>query len=247
MKSYIRNVDMREGIKEIPDKSIQLILADLPYGQTEIEWDIKIDMNDLWNEWWRILKDNGVIVLYGVQPFTSYLVQSQINFFKYSLVWKKSRVGGFAQAPYRVLNQHEDLLVFSKAGMTKNSRNRILYNPQGVVEINKTMKGKTENGLRKGRKAQSDYVQKYTNYPTSILEYSSDGKPIHPTQKPIDLNEFLIKSYTNEEDFIFDPCYGSGSAIIAAKNINRKYIGFELNNEYYEKTKNIINGEHNVI
>jgi site-specific DNA-methyltransferase (adenine-specific) len=241
MKSYIENVDMRLGVDKIPDNSIQLILADLPYGQTEIGWDIKIDMNELWNDWWRILKPNGTIVLYGVQPFTSYLVNSQQENFKYSLVWKKSRVGGFAQAPYRFLNTHEDLLVFSKAGIAKNSKNRILYNPQGVIEINKTVKGKKENSLRMGRKTQKDYVQKYTNYPNSILEFKSDAKPTHPTQKPGQLNEYLIKTFTNDGDFILDPCFGSGSAIFAAKNINRNYIGFELDSEYYNIVNKIIN------
>jgi site-specific DNA-methyltransferase (adenine-specific) len=242
MKSYIENIDMRLGIKKIPDNSVQLILADLPYGQTEIDWDTKIDMVELWDDWWRILKPNGTIVLYGVQPFTSYLVDSQKENFKYSLVWKKSRVGGFAQAPYRFLNTHEDLIIFSKAGLAKNSKNRILYNPQGVVEINKTMKGKKENSLRMGRKTQKDYVQKYTNYPNSILEFKSDAKPTHPTQKPIQLNEYLIKSFTNEGDLIMDPCFGSGSAIFAAKNINRKYIGFEFDSKYFNIVNNIING-----
>lgn len=235
--NLIYNEDMREAIKRVEDKSVQLIIADLPYGQTEISWDIKIDMNDLWCEWWRVLKDNGTIVLYGAQPFTSYLVSSQLSNFKYSLVWKKSRVGGFAQAPYRILNEHEDILVFSKAGLAKNSKNRILYNPQGVVEINKEMKGKSENSLRKGRKKQENYVQRFTNYPKSILEYKSDAKPIHPTQKPVELNQFLIQSFTNEGDCVLDPCFGSGSTLIASKNVGRKYIGFELDPEYFEKFK----------
>lgn len=243
MDSYIENIDMRLGVKKIPNNSVQLINADLPYGQTEIEWDKKIDMNELWSEWWRILKPNGVILLYGAQPFTSYLIQSQLDFFKYTLVWKKSRVGGFAQAPYRFLNSHEDIIVFSKAGMTKNSKNRILYNPQGVIEINKKMKGKKENSLRQGRKPQKDYLQKFTNYPISILEFKSDVKPIHPTQKPLDLNEFLIKSFTNENDFMLDPCFGSGSAILAAKKNNRNYIGFELDTEYFELLNNRLNND----
>ena len=234
MKSYIKNCDMCDGIKNIPDNSIQLIIADLPYGTTEIDWDVRINMDTLWNEWWRILKNNGSIILYGVQPFTSYLINSQLEYFKYSLVWKKSRVGGFAQAPYRILNQHEDLIIFSKAGMTNNSKNKILYNPQGVLECNKTMKGKGSNSLRANRKIQSDYIQKYTNYPKSILEFGNKGKIIHPTQKPIELNEFLIKSFSNETDFIFDPCFGSGSTIIAAINTNRKFIGFEKDESYYE-------------
>lgn len=233
MESFVKNIDMRLGIKDIPNESIQFLCADLPYGQTEIDWDVRIDMTELWNEWWRVLKPNGVIALYGVQPFTSYLVLSQEKYFKYSLVWKKSRVGGFAQAPYRILNTHEDILIFSKAGMTKNSKNRILYNPQGVVEINKEMSGKGSNSLRQNRKKQKNYIQKYTNYPQSILEYGSESNPKHPTQKPILLNEFLIKTFSNENDFVFDPCFGSGSFINAAINTNRKYLGFETSTEYF--------------
>lgn len=226
---------MRLGIKELPSESIQLIIADLPYGQTEISWDNKIDMKDLWEDWWRVLKKNGSIILYGVQPFTSYIVQSQPKYFKYSMVWKKSRMGGFAQAPYRLLNAHEDLVLFSKAGMTKNSKNRIVYNPQGVVEINKEMKGKTENSLRMGRKTQKNYIQKHTNYPNSILEFKSESKPIHPTQKPQLLNEYLINTFSNENDFVLDPCFGSGSTILASINTKRNYVGFEMDNEYYNK------------
>jgi len=233
MESYIKNIDMRIGIKDIPDNSVQFICADLPYGQTEIDWDIRIDMGELWTEWWRILKPNGVIALYGAQPFTSHLVLSQEKYFKYSLVWKKSRVGGFAQAPYRILNTHEDILIFSKAGMTKNSKNRICYNPQGIIEINKEMKGKGSNGLRQNRKKQDNYIQKYTNYPQSILEYNSEGNPKHPTQKPLKLNEFLINSFSNKGDVVMDPCFGSGSFIKAAINTSRKYIGFETSEKYY--------------
>lgn len=238
IESYIKNIDMRIGIKDIPDNSIQFISADLPYGQTEIDWDVRIDMNELWDEWWRVLKPNGVIALYGAQPFTSHLVLSQEKYFKYSLVWKKSRVGGFAQAPYRVLNIHEDILIFSKAGMTKNAKNRICYNPQGVIEINKEMKGKGGNSLRQNRKKQDNYIQKNTNYPQSILEYGSEGNPKHPTQKPLKLNEYLIKSFSNENDVVMDPCFGSGSFIRAAINTNRKYVGFEMSEKYYNNFLN---------
>jgi site-specific DNA-methyltransferase (adenine-specific) len=234
MKSYIKNCDMYDGVKDIPDNSIQLIIADLPYGTTEIDWDVRINMDTLWGEWWRILKNDGSIILYGIQPFTSYLINSQLKYFKYSLVWKKSRVGGFAQAPYRILNEHEDLIIFSKAGMTSNSKNKIVYNPQGIIECNKIMKGKGSNSLRPNRKIQNDYIQKYTNYPKSILEFGNKGKIIHPTQKPIELNEFLIKSFSNKNDFIFDPCFGSGSTIEASINTDRQFIGFEKDKSYYE-------------
>jgi site-specific DNA-methyltransferase (adenine-specific) len=238
MNSYIKNIDMRVGITEIPDNSVQFICADLPYGQTEIDWDVRINMEELWGEWWRVLKPNGVIALYGAQPFTSHIVLSQEKYFKYSLVWKKSRVGGFAQAPYRVLNTHEDIIIFSKAGMTKNSKNRILYNPQGVVEFNKEVKGKGSNSLRENRKKQDNYVQKYTNYPQSILEFNSEGNPKHPTQKPLKLNEYLIRTFSNEGDFVLDPCFGSGSFINAAINTKRNYIGFELSEKYYNNFLN---------
>jgi site-specific DNA-methyltransferase (adenine-specific) len=233
MESFVKYIDMIDGIKQVPDSSVQFICADLPYGQTEIDWDIRLDMSKLWDDWWRVLNPNGVIALYGVQPFTSYLVTSQEKYFKYSLVWKKSRVGGFAQAPYRFLNTHEDIVIFSKAGMAKNANNRILYNPQGVIEINKEMKGKGSNSLRENRKRQQNYIQKYTNYPQSILEFSSEHNPIHPTQKPLKLNELLIKTFSNENDFVLDPCFGSGSFIKAAINCNRKYIGFENSIEYF--------------
>tara|TARA_Y100000310_G_scaffold17276_1_gene17168 strand:- start:53 stop:784 length:732 start_codon:yes stop_codon:yes gene_type:complete len=236
MNSYIKNGDMRNEISLIKDNSIQLITADLPYGHTEMIWDNRLDMKELWPDWWRVLKDNGSIILFGSQPFTSYLVSSQEKFFKYSLVWQKSRVAGWAQAPYRILNEHEDILIFSKAGLTKNSKNRILYNPQGVKVLNKEVTGKGSNPLRNGRKKQENYIQKFTNYPKSILNFRSEGIPIHPTQKPLLLYEYLVKSFSNENDFVLDPCFGSGNSIIAAINTKRNYVGFEIDINYFKQT-----------
>ena len=237
MISYIKNEDMRKAILDVPNDSVQSIIADLPYGHTELDWDIRLDMEQLWSEWWRVLKDNGSIVLFGTQPFTSHLVMSQEKLFKYSLVWKKSRVSGWAQAPYRFLGEHEDILIFSKAGLAKNSKNRILYNPQGIKPLNKEMRGKGSNSLRQGRKKQKNYVQKFTNYPKSILEFGSEGKPIHPTQKPLELYKYLIQTFSNEGDLILDPCFGSGNCLLAAKHIGRHYIGFETDHGYYTQAK----------
>lgn len=222
------------GMKDIPDNYIDLICCDLPYGLTECKWDTVIDIDLLWGQYNRILKKNGTIILFGKQPFTSRLVSSNYKMFKYSLVWKKSKPGGFAQAPYKFLCEHEDILIFTEGKTTKNSKNRMTYNPQGTKKCNKKMKGKTGNTEhRKGRKKQKDYIQTTTNYPRSILEFKNEGKVKHPTQKPLKLIEYLIKTFSNENEIVLDNCMGSGTTAIACLNTNRSYIGYEKNKNYY--------------
>lgn len=237
-QGYISNICCLEGMTNIPSKSIDLICCDLPYGLTECKWDTPIDLDKLWKLYNNILKDNGTIILFGQQPFTSRLVASNYKMFKYSLVWQKSKPGGFAQAPYKVLCEHEDILVFTYGKTTKNSNNRMTYNPQGTVECNIKMKGKTgTTEHRKGRKTQDDYVQTTTNYPRSILKFNNEGKVKHPTQKPLLLIEYLIKTFSNENEVVLDNCMGSGTTAIACIKNNRKYIGFEMDTEYFEICK----------
>lgn len=223
------------GMLNIPDESVDLICCDLPYGLTECKWDTPLNLDILWENYNRILKKNGIIILFGKQPFTSRLVASNYKMFKYSLVWHKSKPGGFAQAPYKVLCEHEDILIFTYGKTTKNSKNRMTYNPQGTKPCNKKMKGKTGNTEhRKGRKTQKDYIQTITNYPRSILNFKNEGKVKHPTQKPLKLIEYLIKTFSNENETVLDNCMGSGTTAVACINYERRYIGYETDKKFYD-------------
>ena len=234
IRGIIYNESCLTGMKKIPDKSVDLICCDLPYGLTECKWDTPLDLDILWENYNRILKKNGTIILFGKQPFTSRLVSSNYKMFKYSLVWHKSKPGGFAQAPYKVLCEHEDILIFTFGKTTKNSKNRMTYNPQGTKPCNKKMKGKTGNSEhRKGRKTQKDYVQTTTNYPRSILKFKNEGKVKHPTQKPLKLIEYLIKTFSNHNEIVLDNCMGSGTTAIACINTERQYIGYETDKKFY--------------
>ena len=219
---------IEKGIK------VDMILTDPPYGTTACKWDIVIPFEPLWEQYERIIKDNGAIVLTGQQPFSSIMVLSNLKLFKYSLVWKKSRPTYFAQAPYRFMSEHEDILIFSKGGTAQNAKNRMKYNPQGLEDTYRVEKGggTKSNSFRPNRKPTKPFIQTKTNYPRSVLEFNSEGKPQHPTQKPVALFEYLIKSYSNEGDIVLDNCIGSGTTAIACINTNRNYIGFELDTTY---------------
>jgi len=231
----LHNMDCIEGMKLLPDKSIDLILTDLPYGLTECKWDSVIPLKEMWEAYKRIIRPSGAIVLFAQQPFTSMLVSSNLEMFKYSLVWKKSKTGNFAQAPYRFLCEHEDILVFSFGKVSKNGIPRMKFIPQGTTEYNIKMKGKNGNTEhREGRALQKDYVQTVTNYPRSILEFGNEGKPQHPTQKPLDICEYLIRSYTNEGDIVLDSCMGACTTAVAAIRTKRSYVGYEKEKKYYD-------------
>ena len=231
-----------DGMNKLKENSVDLICCDLPYGLTECKWDTVIDLDQLWNCYNRVLKEYGTIILFGQQPFTSRLVSSNYKMFKYSLIWQKSKPGGFAQAPYKVLCEHEDILVFTFAKTTKNARHRMTYNPQGTKPCNIEMKGKTgSTEHRKGRKTQKDYVQTVTNYPRSVLKFNNEGKVKHPTQKPLLLIEYLVKTFSNENEVVLDNCMGSGTTAIACIQNNRKYIGYEKDKKYFDVCVDRIN------
>lgn len=227
--------DYLEVVKSIPDGSVDMVLADLPYGTTTCKWDEVIPFAPLWESLHRVCADNGAIVHFAKNIFTADLVSSNKHFFRYSLVWKKSRVSNFAQAKLRFLDTHEDILVFSKGKCSKNSKICMKFNPQGLVPWGKRVKDTSHrNSHREARKGMPDYIQDFTNYPKSILEFPSDPKPVHPTQKPVPLLEYLIKTYTNEGDTVLDPTMGSGSTGVACKNLGRKFIGIEKEQNYFE-------------
>ena len=224
-------------MKDIPDKSIDMILCDLPYGTTACKWDTIIPFEPLWEQYKRIIKDNGAIVLTASQPFTTKLINSNIELFKYEWIWEKSRTVGFLNAKNAPLKKHENVLVFSKGKTANCNKNNMIYNPQGLIEINKVNKSVKQSddtvvGNRPSRN--KDYIAKYTGYPTSIIKFNNENKQIHPTQKPVKLLEYLIKTYTNEDEIVLDNCMGSGSTGVACVNTNRKFIGIELDKNYFQ-------------
>jgi len=217
-------MDCLNGMKLIDDKSIDMILCDLPYGVTaRNKWDIIIPFDKLWEQYKRIIKNNGAIVLNSQQPFTSQLIISNLKMFKYSWIWSKSQVSGFLNAKKQPLREHEDILVFYKKQCT--------YNPQmikGKLQLKNT--GGSSNNYNQFE-AQPHYSDEY--YPKSILQFPLKRfKNGHPTQKPVGLYEYLIRTYTNENELVLDNCIGSGTTAIACINTNRNYIGFELDTTY---------------
>lgn len=227
----MNKIDLRQGdclelMKEIPDKSIDMILCDLPYGTTACKWDITIPFNKLWEQYNRIIKPNGAIVLFSKQPFTTELIHSNLKNFKYGLVWKKDNHDNPLMAKKRFLNITEDINIFYKKQCT--------YKPQGIIKINKVTKQGRGESLSQKNVRKTEYLQEYTNYPRNILEFKRDLPNIHPTQKPVALLEYLIKTYTNENDIVLDNCMGSGSTGLACVNTNRNFIGIEKDERYFE-------------
>jgi site-specific DNA-methyltransferase (adenine-specific) len=220
--------DCLEGMAMIPDKSIDMILCDLPYGTTNNKWDSVIPFDKLWAQYERVIKDNGAIVLTASQPFTSALIMSNAKLFKYSWVWDKKLAGNGILAKIQPLKIHEDVVVFA--------RGKVNYFPimrKGKARIKGGIKDK--HGTFSNAEAPKVWSDEY--YPTSILEYSGAGmrsKRVHPTQKPVELFEYLIKTYTNEGDIVLDNCMGSGTTAVAALNTNRRFIGFETEPTYIE-------------
>lgn len=237
--------DCLEIMKSISDKSIDMVLADPPYGTTECKWDSAIDLNAMWNHLKRIVSPGGAIVIFGAEIFSAELIISNRDMYKYTLIWEKSKVGRFAQAKGRFLNTHEDLIVFSDGGCSSNSKRKMKYYPQGLQPFGKIVKDSShKNGHREGRAKLPDYFQEFTGYPKSILKFSSVSKTVHPTEKPVPLLEYLIKTYTIESETVLDFTMGSGSTGVACKNLNRKFIGIEKEEEYFKIAESRIrNGE----
>lgn len=223
-------------MQDIPDKKIDMILCDLPYGMTDCKWDSMIPLDALWEQYKRIIKDNGAIVLFSAQPFTTKLIHSNLKNYKYNWYWLKNYATGFCFAKYQPMRRVEDICVFYKKQPT--------YNPQGLVKLDKPRikKGKLkEDSVYDSSTLNKTYESKYTNYPKNVLEYINEAKSnknrLHPTQKPVALLEYLVKTYTNEGDIVLDNCMGSGSTGIACINTGRKFFGIELNDKYYEIAK----------
>jgi site-specific DNA-methyltransferase (adenine-specific) len=242
MEQFINKViqgDCLEVMKDIPDKSVDMILADLPYGTTACKWDTIIPFEPLWEHYKRIIKDNGAIVLTASQPFTSIAVMSNLEMFKYSWIYKKRCASNFAQAKYAPMKEHEDVLVFAKG--------KVNYYPikeerqgSGAERVKHSFSEATRHKSGEFVGAMSGEFNEMADelrYPSSVQEFNnraSGDRGFHPTQKPVALFEYLIKTYTNEGDLVLDNVAGSGTTGVACKNTNRNYILIEKEKEYID-------------
>lgn len=232
--------DCLEKMKDIPDKSIDTIICDLPYGTTACKWDVVIPFEPLWVQYKRIIKDDHAICLFASQPFTTILGASAISFLRYEWIWDKKFAGNFVQAKRMPLKVHENILVFCTTGKSP------LYYPQ-MTPRDKPIKsgGNSQSEGKAIRMKPKDYTlnKTYTEkYPETVIEYNTrEGRGLHPTQKPVALLEYLIKTYTLEGETVLDNCMGSGSTGVACVNTNRNFIGIEKDDNYFEIAKNRIN------
>ena len=227
--------DCLELMKNISDKSIDLILCDLPYGTTQNKWDEVIPFDKLWAQYNRIIKDNGAILLFAQGKFYVNLVSSNMKMFRYDLVWDKELVSGFLNAKRMPLRRHEQVAVFYKHLPTYNpqfTQGKPLHS-KGTAYQTKEL---TNNNYGDFKTTDDDRVGSTEKYPTSIMKFQKPHPSVcvHPTQKPVALLEYLVKTYTNEGDTVLDNCMGSGSTGVACQNTNREFIGMELDEKYYK-------------
>lgn len=224
--------DCLELMKDIPDKSIDMILCDLPYGTSACRWDVVLPFEPLWEQYERIVKDGCAIVLFGSEPFSSHLRMSNLNDYKYDWVWDKKLAGNGINAKKQPLKVHENIMVFHSSRYYPIMEKGKLRNKMGLFESELTHS--------------NTYCKQYKSdeyYPKSILPFSSAGLRsgrLHPTQKPVSLLEYLIKTYTNEGETVLDNCMGSGSTGVACVNTGRNFIGIELDPNYFEVAKHRI-------
>lgn len=227
--------DCLEMMKLIPDGSVDMVLCDLPYGTTACKWDAVIPFDQLWVEYRRVVKSNGAILLTASNPFTCALGASNLADLKYSWYWRKTRATGHMNAKKMPMKDIEDVLVFYRAMPT--------YNPQGLKPLNKVQKNSASHIARgistdptsvvTGGITAETWTQEWTNYPRQVLDFPSEGSTVHPTQKPVALMEYLIRTYTNEGDTVLDNTMGSGTTGVAAANTGRNFIGIERDDKYF--------------
>ena len=235
--------DCLELMQSISDGSVDMILCDLPYGTTKCKWDIIIPFDKLWNEYKRIRKENVAIVLFGQEPFSSYLRLSNIDEYKYDLYWQKERITNIMQVKRRFGKDVETISIFYKGQCT--------YNPQMIKYDGPKRSNKVKNGKLgalvddNNDKKVHEYVDKGLRYPTQVLKYKRDilTSKLHPTQKPVELLEMLIRTFSNEGDLVLDNTMGSGSTGVACINTNRNFIGIELDKNYFDIAKERIEKE----
>ena len=238
--------DCLELMRTIESGSVDLILTDPPYGTTACKWDSVIPFEPMWEQLNRIIKPNGAIVLFGSEPFSSALRMSNIKNYKYDWVWKKTKPTGFSHSKNMPLKDFENILCFSNAsiGHINLINNRMCYNPQGVFNLKRKIKRNKKGfeGLMERTSQTNEYIGELSGFPKMVLEFNNviANKTSHPTQKPVPLLEYLIKTYTLENELVLDFTMGSGSTGVACKNLNRRFIGIEKDDKYFEIAKNRI-------
>lgn len=238
--------DCLSVMQEIDDKSVNLILCDLPYGTTACKWDVIIPFDKLWMQYNRIIKENGCIALFGSEPFSSLLRTSNLKIFKYDWCWEKSNPANIASANTRPLKYHEIISIFYK--------NQPIYNKQMIPRSELgTLRLKNKNNpirfsgtdIQNNAGVKKDYdINRYDENlknPSDIIYFKVNRGKLHPTQKPVELCEYIIKTYTNEGDLVLDNCFGSGSTLVAARNLNRQFIGIEKEEKYFNIAKERLN------
>lgn len=245
---WLMKGDCLERMKEIPSGSVDLILTDPPYGTTACKWDSVIPLEPMWEQLKRIIKPNGAIVMTASQPFTTILIHSNLKMFKYCWVWDKVNSSNFFAAKFQPLNHTEDLVVFSFGGTNNGCKNPMVYVPQGLFVSNITKTNNKVGGLI-GKEhgavyeKYKDYTQTTTNYPKKLITFKREMNTVHPTQKPVALMEYLIKTYTNENETVLDFTMGSGTTSVACMNTKRKFIGIERDDKYFDISVKRIKGE----
>lgn len=218
---------IEKGIK------VDAIITDPPYAVTNYSWDQIIPYDQMWGRLEKLIKPDGAIVLFGNEPFSSNLRLSNEELYKYDWKWMKTQVTGFQSAKYQPLRCYEDIMVFSKGGIAPTSKVPMRYYPQGIIKVRiKQRKSPVDYLSEKKNKKTETYIQEESNYPKNIIQFARESRLYHPTQKPTDLMEYLVATYTKKGDLVLDFTSGSGSTLIACETLGRKWIGIELSNVY---------------
>lgn len=223
-------------MSSIPNESVALILVDPPYGSTKCKWDEVIPMEKLWAQYERVLSPNGTVVIFGQEPFSSIVRTSRLNLYKYDLVWEKGEATGHLNAKRAPLRAHENIMVFQRKGA--------IYNPQKTTGHERKVSRRIDDTTSVyNKQSKATFYDSTERYPRSVMFFSKDKQKtgtLHPTQKPLALIEYLVKTYSNEDDVVLDSCLGSGTTGVAAKKLGRRFIGIELDAGYFAVAQNRI-------
>lgn len=223
---------IEQGIK------VDAIITDPPYAVTNYSWDQIIPFDKMWDKLSKLIKDNGAIVLFGNEPFSSSLRKSNEKLYRYDWKWLKTQVTGFQNAKFQPLRCYEDIMVFSKSGAVPSCNNPMIYYPQGLINVHTKVMRSSIDYLKENKdKSKKEHIQEYGDYPRNVIQFPRESRLYHPTQKPINLMEYLILTYTKDNELVLDFTSGSGSTLLACEVLGRRWIGIELTDKYCEVIK----------